>query len=286
MSKYTTEVRFICEEYAGLSQSADYPKVNDIIAAAIPKIFDPFDIYDDTYRTVLETKIIKHYYTREIAYETVGRWKLALNTKLQELMPYYNRLYQSAMLEYNPLYDTDLTTQHDKQSTADRGITRTDKTTQDFESTSRNITDTQAHDTSSMSADTNQHTTDTTDQLTKNADTPQVDMTGPIFTNYLSSASQLTGTNTQSVDTTQESDTITDTSAESQSNTTQSADTTTNYTQSTGDNLQSTDHYITHIFGKSSGTSYASYIQQYREVLINIDMMIIDELADLFFNLW
>ena len=39
MSKYTTELRFICESLAGLTESKGYDDVNNIIEAAAPKIF-------------------------------------------------------------------------------------------------------------------------------------------------------------------------------------------------------------------------------------------------------
>ena len=106
MSKYTTQVRFICENYAGLTESVGYGKVDEIIASARKKVFDfPYPIFDETYRNVLETKILKHFYTREIGAETVGLWKLWLNTKMNEIMPYYNKLYKSELLDFNPLYD-------------------------------------------------------------------------------------------------------------------------------------------------------------------------------------
>lgn len=109
MSKYTTEVRFICESASGLDESAGYNSVNEIIAKALPNIFDfDFPIFDESYRSVLETKILKHFYTREIGEETVGLWKLRLDTRLNEIMPYYNKLYESELLEFNPLYTTNL----------------------------------------------------------------------------------------------------------------------------------------------------------------------------------
>ena len=40
MSKYTTEVRYICEKYAGKDVSVDYNKVDEVIDAARPFIFD------------------------------------------------------------------------------------------------------------------------------------------------------------------------------------------------------------------------------------------------------
>ena len=121
MSTYTTEVRFICENSAGLTESADYLSVSEILDKARNKIFDfDFPIFDESYRNVLEDKILKHYYTREIGLETVGLWKLKLDTKMNEIMPYYNQLYKSAVLEFNPLYDVDYTRTHEGSGTNNR----------------------------------------------------------------------------------------------------------------------------------------------------------------------
>ena len=113
MSKYTTEVRYICENAAGYKESKGYSDVDKIIEDSIPSIFSfDFPIFDDNYRNVLCTKILRHYYTREIGFETVGLWKLKLQTKLGEVMPYFNQLYKSELLKFNPLYDVDLNTTH------------------------------------------------------------------------------------------------------------------------------------------------------------------------------
>ena len=54
MSKYTTQVRFICESLAGLTESKGYDDVNSIIETAAPKIFSfDFPMFDDSYRGVL-----------------------------------------------------------------------------------------------------------------------------------------------------------------------------------------------------------------------------------------
>ena len=112
MSKYTTEVRFICETAAGLTESAGASKIDEIIAKAAPVVFN-FDwpIFDEAYRLGLEEKILRHYYTREIGEETVGLWKLRLEDRLNLVMPKYNQLYESAKLEFNPFYDVDYTRQ-------------------------------------------------------------------------------------------------------------------------------------------------------------------------------
>ena len=113
MSKYTTEVRYICESLNGLTESSGFNDVETIITEAAPKIFSfNFPIFDEAYRLPLERKILRHYYTREISEETYGLWKLRLDDRMNVIMPYYNQLYQSALLTFNPLMDVDLTTDH------------------------------------------------------------------------------------------------------------------------------------------------------------------------------
>lgn len=120
MSKYTTEVRFICETYAGREESGSYADVDEIISESREQIFGEYPIFDEQYRPVLETKILRHYYTREICAETVGLWKLWLNNKMNEIMPYYNQLYQSELLKFNPFYDIDLSTSHARNENGER----------------------------------------------------------------------------------------------------------------------------------------------------------------------
>ena len=121
MSKYTTEVRYICEYEAGLEESEGYNSIDDIVTTAAPKIFSfQFPIFDENYRLPLEKKILKHFYTREISEETYGLWKLKLEDKMNLIMPYYNKLYESAELPFDPFNDTDITKKHD--GTDDRTI--------------------------------------------------------------------------------------------------------------------------------------------------------------------
>lgn len=112
MGKYTKTIKEIVEQYGTGST------LNQKIASALPYIFDfEFPMFDETYRTVLETKIIKRYITREICEEDEGLWKLRLDTKLNEIMPYYNQYYESLTLEINPLYTHKMTTDRTSGST-------------------------------------------------------------------------------------------------------------------------------------------------------------------------
>lgn len=51
-------------------------------------------------------------------------------------------------------------------------------------------------------------------------------------------------------------------------------------------NTQSTDNFIETVQGKTGSSSYSTLLQELRETFINVDMMVIDSLSDLFMILW
>lgn len=62
-----------------------------------------YPIFDENYRNVLNKKIVDHYYFREIGAETPGQFNFYLKRLMNEIMPYYNQLYKSKLIEFNPL---------------------------------------------------------------------------------------------------------------------------------------------------------------------------------------
>ena len=71
MSKYTTEIRFLCESLTGHTESVGFNGTKQIIEDACPVIFDfDYPIFDPEYKLTLESKILRHYYTREICEDT------------------------------------------------------------------------------------------------------------------------------------------------------------------------------------------------------------------------
>lgn len=227
MSKYTIETRFICEDLADLPDTDIGHSVDEIINNSWHKIFDfNFPIFNEEYRSVLCKKILKHFYTREIGMETYGLWKLRLDTKMNEIMPYYNKMYESANLEYNPLHTVDYTREHSGS---------------DNSSTTNN---------SSIVGSSQNHGTN------QFSDTPQGGLVGLESGDYLTNASK------------------NDSSGSSSS------------TQNGNSQYNSTDSYLEHVYGKYSSESYAKIIKEYRSALINVDMMVIQELGDLFMKVW
>lgn len=323
MSKYTTEVRFICEYEAGLTKSTGYLRTNEIINLAYPKVFDfDFPIYDGAYRPVLCKKILKHYYTREIGEETVGLWKLRLDTRLNEIMPYYNQLYESALLEFDPLRDTDLKREYTKTGEQDKAGNTRDTDTKQIARTSnigfeKETTDNQLFNSTDTFNDTVTHAgTDSREgnstqefnanDVTRNlfSDTPQGSLNRLESEDYLTDARKITDvkddTTTNEFEesgTNNYSDAHTGTVGTTGNNTQMGTEESTtaqtdnvsendNRTGMYGETINTTDDYIEHLIGKSSGMTFSKMIMEYRETLLNIDMMIINELQDLFMNIW
>ena len=309
MSKYTTEVRFICEHSAGLCESEGADNVDSILDRCWNKVFNfDFPIFDENYRQVLCRKILKHYYTREIAHETVGRWKLALNAKLNEIMPYYNQLYKSELLEFNPFYDVDLT--RSREGSGTRNTTgSTSNTSTESETNTKTDTVTSNETSSDTSNSTENNTSKTTESNSNNtvtndntlnrfSDTPQnsMDTQGiadsvPLTTvtkvnedinvnSTGSSTVDVTGNKTGTVDSSGSvNKTINDTIKGTDSREINGSGTST-------ENINSTDKYIETVRGKQGTENYSSLLKKFRETFLNIDMMIIEDCSDCFFTLW
>lgn len=292
MSKYTIEVRFICETSAGLSESEGFNSINTILENCRDKIFDfDFPIFDEAYRPVLENKILKHYYTREIATETVGLWKHFLDMRLNEIMPYYNKLYKTELLEFNPFYDVDLTTDHVKNGTSEsEGESANTGTIGDVGTGSRNRTDNLTK--TSQDGGTEQEANTSADKNTRRdyfSDTPQGAITGVENETYLTNFRKIVddGTGSTSNSTTTFGKTVTEHDTGTQNiaitdNNTRTLNTKINST----DNVETTEDYLQHVVGKSGGASYSALLKEYRQTFLNIDMKIIRDLSDLFFGLW
>lgn len=82
---------------------------------------DDYPIFDENYRSTLNTKLLEHYFFYEIGQETPDRFRFMLNRTMREIMPRYNEMYQIQMLDYNPLV-TEYTTQKEMRQTLDESL--------------------------------------------------------------------------------------------------------------------------------------------------------------------
>lgn len=369
MSKYTTEVRFICETAAGRTESAGYTDLLDILEAGRRYIFSfTYPIFDERYRGVLENKILKHYYTREIGEETVGLWKLRLDARMNEIMPFYNKLYESELLEFNPLYDVDYTRTGDKagnesreettentsksgdamsgtvkddRQTAENSVNYNRETGKDTGTETRRL-DSYTGEQSGANKETEHSGTDTAttnrdnlnDRWDYYSDTPQGTIGfipgsegTPQAQGQLANQTYLTNVRHVKDDTTGSEEVLeTEYGHTINEGTTGSRETVSsgtdglernakNETETTGTNekagtdqatktydtlnqrdeqssglttgsARNMEEYTERVAGKMGGSSYSRMLKEFRETFLNIDMMIIDNLSDLFFGLW
>jgi hypothetical protein len=202
MAKYTTQLRSYIES-GGKVFDFDYP------------LFDP------TYKSVLEQKILDYYYFREIGLETIAQFKWFLKSKMNRIMPVYNEMYSQNQVfkTYDPYKNKNVTT-------TDSRTTKSDGNS------------------NSTSGGNNSSTV-------KESDTPQAMLDGK---NYATNVTETTAN---------------------------TGDTSAGNTQ-----VITTDTYVSTIAGHDGMRYPTDILIDLRKTLINVDQLIIDELADLFLNIY
>lgn len=71
---------------------------------------DEYDIFNEDYRDILNQAIINHYMFREIAYQNPAQWRFRLKERMSRIMrDKYNKLYMAKAIEFNPLYNIEIT---------------------------------------------------------------------------------------------------------------------------------------------------------------------------------
>ena len=139
MSKYTTMLRFPIEQRL---DDLNLPRTEDNWPSAYGIIgLDDYPIYDEAHRSVLNGKIIRRYYMREIGFETLGQFAWNMRRRMHEIMPYYNELFRSETLVTDPMLSENLdytekwtrgeATSRNRSDTRDTGTTSTSHSTSD-----------------------------------------------------------------------------------------------------------------------------------------------------------
>lgn len=283
---------------------------------------DSYPIFDEDYRDGLNQKIIDHYWNREIGQETIEMFTFAMKRKMNEVMPYFNQLYESTRLEYDPLSTVKIRTIVDGTANETGESNRVDNGTVAVSGQGTANSETTAEGTSENDGTSN--TTDSRDTVTSSdtttsrnsevdsthdessrgvsSDYPQMMLSGS--TDYASSGADATGkssdnsvtteSGTEGVDGTEGVEGVSNTTTHDEGSTTNHSvtDETTTDTRDTisNDNSDVTDtrdrveHNDQSVSGYNQHT--VDMIMRYRESLLNIDMLIIDVLADLFMLLW
>lgn len=179
-----------------------------------------YPIFDENYRAILNKKILDHYLMSEIGLETPALFNHYLGSKLNEIMPYYNTLYQKQALLLNKL---------------ENNVNLT-------ESFNRNI----ENESSGTS-------TGTSDGKTLFEDTPQ----GRLVQSTMENMDHATNINFSK----------------------------SNDSSSSTSNGASTEDYVKTIMGNNGGKYNFEILNEIKNNLLNIDLLIINELSDLFMGI-
>lgn len=276
MSKYTISIENICHALSGIQEDIlGFNSVDEIVNNSIAKIFkDDLIVWDKELFFQFERKFLIHNWNREICEETFGLWKVKLNNRLEELLPYYNELYKTATLEYNPLYNIDV--HKNRNTTGDRTDKKDNTRTTDM--TKATTGDGKL---TTSGSDKNVGTSDNT-RTDYFSDTPQGNLQPWGFNNnqesYLTTARRVT-------DNGNTSDTTTYGKVDDNKYNENVKDTGTINDNGKDKRKYKENEWITET-GYRGTKTYAENVIEWRKAIINIDMMLIDELKDLFIMLW
>ena len=302
MAEYSLQLREIIEQVTQYDENLSH---RQIIEKGRKHLFDfDYPFFDENYRKQFETNFIRKFYMREIGFEVEELFKFQLETWLNINMPYFNNLFESELIKYNPLENSRMEVTHTKTNDKEQndlrnidqlsnthGTGKTDsEQTGNVDSTQNSTTDTQQ--------DTDRNSNRVDEQFTREleGDTPQNRLqltTGEKGTGILEYASKITENSTGSEGNTTENEGVTGTTnTDSTGNRTD----TTDFSSQDETNVDSTaeqedrykseaselEDFIQNRVGKIGVQSYSKLIQDYREALLRIEVQIHNEMQELF----
>ncbi len=292
MSKYTTEVRYICEMKSGFSVEELKNKTPDaIITKSRKNVFNfYYPIFDESYRSELEHKILRHYYTREISAETVGLWQLWLNARMNDIMPKYNKLYSAERKILNKELkniDVDITSLRTDNLLERANNVRTDNLLRTDNFTR---TDNLVEEYENLRTDNTQKSNTHNDTDKKRfSDTPQGTMNfadgveGNVWLTTYERNDNNGGFTENNTGTVRNDSTKENTGTQTNQGTERNTGTQTHDDRKTNTGTQKNESSESGYRGQKI---YAELLASYADKVLNIDLMIINELKDLFFGLW
>jgi hypothetical protein len=259
------------------------------------KLFD-FDYqFDDlSFKAQLEQTIIDYYYDHEIGFETPDMFKRRFKARWNRIISYYNQLYNTTLLEYNPLVNYKLeevldqlaatsTTQTTDMANTNTGTNTVHGSTVIAQDVIGNNTrnNTQTNNLTETTNGTNSTNVNSTD-----SDYPQQPIAGGSYASGAkvensdgTTSSTTTNTGTVKNDLTEALDTRTD-------NTTTVDNTTTLDLAATNTGTVANNGTINTDYTKTiegiTGITYPELIEKHRSVLLRISDRIIEEMKPCF----
>lgn len=267
MGKYSEEVYEIVNS---LTWNSLDKSLIERIDLSLPKIFNfDYPIWDEGYRHILERKIILRYLKKEICSETFALWQYFLMERLNTIMPYYNQLY-ATQLSY------DLSKEYEASETSSGNNTKnitgndTQNTTIENNSNGSNTSD-------STTTSSGSNTVSGTNQSkTVDSDTPQSAISeGGDYASFVSEVNSTLGNSTTNSGSSTTHNTGSNQNTQNGTNNT----TKTSTSGETGSNSTSSSRY-------GHNNSLSRLIAEKRDVIINIDNLVLNDLNDLFIKIY
>lgn len=131
--------------YALLNSIVNYgkdeqTKIKDLTKAGRSKIFDfEYPLSNKVNKEDFEVMILNHFLMRRIGYETFTSWQIALNSKLNEIMPLYNKMLDS-FVDWNLFNDGEDINRTTNTDNRDKTV-GTNNVTTDSSNSSENVSD-------------------------------------------------------------------------------------------------------------------------------------------------
>lgn len=248
---------------------------NTLTKHIFPTTYD-FYLDDEQLKKAFEEKFIRHYYYREIGFESPFMFIQKLESHLILNMPYWKQLYQTELeaRDINFLLNKDLTETFIREINSENQSSGTNNSSQNATNTS-SVTQSGTSSTTSSSTETG-----TNDTIHKESAINDGVSQASLNEGYL------TGT---SSDDSNHSTTSTNTT--SGENETTGTSTSMDGVESSGTTTQSGNEKMTEKTelvsqGNIGITSSAQLLKEWREVLINMDKIIIESCNDLFLKIY
>lgn len=307
MSEYTMKLRDLIKM---LELPNVYVSYKDIISNGLPMLFNfDFPMFNEDHKVELEEKIVKRYYMREIGFETPEMFVVGLDEKLNSIMPYYNELYKTASMEYdilNPIYEEEKYTGEKSGDNSNTGnVKNTLSSTANTTTTSSGNSESTNNSNGSENKNSNLTTNNTVDTSSNSSehsllsDLPQIRYSlgnNKYSTDYGTNSENKTqttsgtnsshGTSTEKSDTTNQNTTTSSGSNSETSNSENTIENTNNTDNTNSGNYNENESYTRKRSGNNGSKTPMEMIAEYRQNIVNIDNMIVEELATLFMNIY
>lgn len=266
MAHYTTQIRSIVEQI-NLGHSFQPSETDGIriiderIEHARPYIFSFYYPINSADKDRFEHNFIRHFYTREIGFETYGLWRLKLADELNMIIPKYNKLWEEA----TKYVDRDLLSNSDystiRNYTGLKNLNGTD-------SLNGIRTDNLREQNNGIDIDTNKR-----NYVIAYSDTPQGNMENLLDEKYLTNL-------------THEYDNDSKIIRDKNATKTNTGTVNTSNTQNKNERVNDEQNEVVRHVGKNGGITYAEALLKARETYLNIDLMLCNDMRDLFMLIW